>query len=195
MDKEFYQLTFNAVNTAILVIDDSNCILAVNPAFLKLFSQNTHTQDDFVGKDLFSHPVLATNNLCENYQQLLSGEAKTITNVVIPQSENDNDICFNIHLHPYTTADTQSNAYLLFHDNVTELVAANEETKMANDLLDEIQEVTGFGWWDLYIPTQKATWSKQLFNLLEYDPDVLMLNQKNFLSEFILKIEKRLLLH
>ena len=182
MDKELYQLTFNAVNTAILVIDDSDCILAINPAFLKLFSQNTLTQDDFIGKDLFSHPVLATNNLCANYQQLLSGEAKTITNVVIPQSENVNDIFLNIHLHPYTTMGTQTNAYLLLHDNVTELVAANESTKMVNDLLNEIQEVVGFGWWDLHIPSQKATWSKQLFYLLGHDPDVVNAEPEKFLE-------------
>lgn len=182
MDKEFYQLTFNAIDSAILVIDDSECILAINPAFLKLLNQNTLSQDDFVGKDLFSHPVLATNNLSENYQQLLSGEANTITNVVISQSQNVNDTYLNIHIHPYTISDTQTNAYLLIHDNVTELVAANNSTIIANDLLNEIQEVSGFGWWDLDIPTQKATWSKQLFKILEYDSDVINASSEKFLE-------------
>ena len=182
MDKEFCQLIFNAVDSAILVIDDSECILAINPAFLKLLNQNTLSQDDFVGKNLFSHPVLATNNLSENYQQLLSGEANTITNVVISQSQNVNDTYLNIHIHPYTISDTQTNAYLLIHDNVTELVAANNSTIIANDLLNEIQEVSGFGWWDLNITTQKATWSKQLFKILEYDSDVINASSEKFLE-------------
>ena len=183
MNIEFYQQTFNAINAPILVVDDSGRILAVNPAFLKLFSVTPHAQVDYVGNDLFSHPVLASNNLCEMYQQLLSGDANTITNVVIPQSENADDTCFDIHIYPCSaSADTPTNNYLVVHNDVTDLVAANEKATKANDLLDEIQEVASFGWWDLDIPTQTAVWSKQLYYLLGYEPGVDEAEPEKFLA-------------
>ena len=183
MNIELYQQTFNAINAPILVVDDSGRILAVNPAFLNLFSVTPHTQADFVGKDLFSHPVLASHNLCERYQQLLSGDAKTITNVVIPQSENANETCFDIEIYPCSTsADTTTNTYLVIHNDVTDLVAANESATQARDLLDEIQEVASFGWWVLDIPSQTAVWSKQLFYLLGYEPGADKAEPEKFLA-------------
>jgi len=183
MNIELYQQTFNAINVPILVVDDSGLVLAVNPAFLKLFSVTPHTQADYVGKDLFSHPVLASNNLCEMYQQLLRGDAKTITNVDIPQSENASEVSFDIHIYPCSTsADTPTNTYLVVHNDVTDLVAANESATQARDMLDEIQEVASFGWWVLDIPSQTAVWSKQLFYLLGYEPGVDKAESEKFLA-------------
>jgi len=180
MDKAYHQLVFEAVKTAILVADDSDRIRAVNPGFLEILGQSTFTQDDFVGKELLSHPVLVEFNLCNSYQQLINGEAETITNVVIPQPGNDS--CFNIYFHSYAASDTQENVYLFFHEDVTKLTAAMESAKMANDLLDEIQEVSGFGWWDLDIASQTATWSKQEFYILDYEPGVEKASSEKFMA-------------
>ena len=182
MDKQFNQLIFNEVNTALLVVDDSDDILAVNPAFLELFSAKTLEQDDFVGTSLFSHPILVSSKLSEIYQQLLCGKTQKITNFILPQSVNVNGTHLNIHIHASATTAKHNNAYLLIHEDVTELLAAKESEKRANDMLDEIQEVASFGWWDLHIPSQTAVWSKQLFYLLGYEYGVDEAESEKFLA-------------
>ena len=181
MDIDYYQHSFNASDAAILVIDGSDSILAANPAFLDLFNSLSLTSQDFIGKCVFSHPVLIENNLCNVYKQLLNAEGDKRKIVVMPQEEN-NTSSYEVYLQSFAASDTQSSINIIFHDDVTDLVKAHESAKQAQDMLDEIQEATNFGWWDLDIQSQSAVWSKQLFYLLGYDPDTEHAESEKFLD-------------
>ena len=184
MSNDYYSQVFDAVNTAILVVDEAGCIIDVNATFLKLFPKTVQSKKHFIGGNCVTHSDLKANKLCEVYQKLLKENVKEIPNVAIPQSESAGNSCFDIHIHPSeTTLDSVvTNVYFLIHDDVTNLVVANESATRAKDMLDEIQEVSGFGWWDLDIPNQTAVWSKQLFYILGYTPGVDEATSANFIA-------------
>lgn len=182
MDNKYYHQAFNAINTAILVVNDAGSILDVNTAFLNLFPKTVQSKDEFIGSDCFTHPVLAANYLCEVYQQLINGDNEAVANVLLTCSESSNLSSYKIHINRCATKTEQSQTFLFIHENVSHLASTYGPSLQANDLLDAIHEVASFGWWNLNIPEKSAVWSKQLFNILGYKPGINKATAENFIA-------------
>ncbi|MDH5446600.1 MAG: EAL domain-containing protein [Gammaproteobacteria bacterium] len=177
MNSELFQQSFDVVSSALLIVDGSGQIHAVNSAFIQLCAQGAYCSDDFVGEKLINHPHLPSS-LIEAYQQLLGGEVSSLSSISVPVTDDGVKAWFNISLHSFSSSDS----YIIVHENITDMIAITDLAEQATNMLDEIQEVMGFGWWNLDIKKQQAIWSKQVFSILGYDPDVDKPTPENFLS-------------
>jgi PAS domain S-box-containing protein len=94
--EEKYRSIFDKVPASIMLSDKDGKIVAVNPYHITHIGKGKTTPEDYLGKNLATHPSNVSAGLSETYAGLLKGEPFDLKDVYFPATTGGTDGYFNV---------------------------------------------------------------------------------------------------
>ena len=178
---DHYRSIFNCLPLPVLVVDAQGVVIDVNPYFLSLVCVGQYTRDDLLGKSIVNHPAAVQCGLSVVYSSLLDGDTEYAGHICVSDGNEGKPLYVDVTAFPVDLS-TSKAGIMFVHTDVTDTVLSQQSLDKNHILMDEIQEVTGLGSWDMHVPSGTAMWSREEFRLLGYDPDKDEATLDNFLA-------------
>ncbi|WP_281983176.1 chemotaxis protein CheB [Thalassorhabdomicrobium marinisediminis] len=125
------------------------------------------SRDDAVGENLFDLiPPEAVDSVRQNDAKVLAGEDQTTPETVLFRDSDPEDPSYlAIERHRYIDPVTQEPTVYTMAMDVTEIVTATGHTKATIERFRHLQELAGFGYWELDPVNKTIFWSSKVFDI------------------------------
>ncbi len=123
--EEKFRKIFETVPTSIVLLDKDGQIVDINPYHLNHVGKGKTTKENFIGKNIVTHPSIVNAGLSETYKNVLKGEPFDHKDVYFPFLTSGIDGYFNVKGAPILK-DDEVIAAVITHENITERVRAEE---------------------------------------------------------------------
>jgi len=94
--EERYRSIFETVPSSIILVDKDGQIVDLNPYHLTHTAKGQVPSEDFIGKNIVTHPTIVNAGLSETYKGVLEGESFDQKNVYFPSVMSGEDGYFNV---------------------------------------------------------------------------------------------------
>ena len=123
--EERYRGIFGMAPTSIILIDKDGQMIDVNPYHLTHIARGKIPKEDFVGKNIITHPTIVKAGLSETYKRMLEGEPFGQQDVYFPSLVTGGDGYFNVKGTPLLK-DGEVIGAVVMHQDITKRVRAEE---------------------------------------------------------------------
>lgn len=175
-----YEHIFRYSPDGIVICDSSGKILKINPAVGLIFG---YTDDELIGKkiNLFIPPELRANHdsYFRNYQVNPSSRNMS-QDMALPGIRKDGTSIFlgiSISILP---AKDQNNLYLAIVRDTTQFKLKSQELEKNTIQLQEALQLSKIGNWEYDLIKDQLTWSREVFEIFELDPNNFFPSLENF---------------
>jgi len=141
--EERYRTIFETVPTSIILVDKEGKMIDINPYHLKHISMGNTRKEDFIGKNIITHPTIVKAGLSEIYKKVLEGESLNLKDQYFPKLTSGSDGYFNIRAVPLFK-NNEVIGVIFAHEDITdrkkreEIVKKEEQEKSI--ILENIRE-------------------------------------------------------
>jgi len=139
--EERYRTIFETVPASIIVLDKDGQIIDINPNHVARVAKNRVAKEDFIGKDIVTHPTVVNAGLTESYKGLLAGESFEEQNVYFPTLLAGVDGYFNVKGVPVCKNGDVIGA-IVIHEDITEYRKAEEKLRKRNEELTALNAIS-----------------------------------------------------
>lgn len=181
MALDIYRQYFEVLTIPVIVLDTNGKVLEINQAYINQFCFGAVDQGEVVGKHIYALPFASQIGIAKIYGAMQNSSESEKHIATIPVDGDTNEPSFEITSNPLFN-DGERFATIFTHHDISEITKLKKALKDQEILLDEIQEVSGLGSWDLHLPSGKAIWSKEEYRLLGYDPEKDDATAENFIA-------------
>ena len=121
------------------------------------------------------------NHWRDAHRRALAGEV--VTGTAEPLQRRDGSTLWGRwEVHPWRAADGSIGGVVIFAENVTARVVAEQALRDSQQRLAEAQRVAAIGSWQIDLPSQRLWWSDECFRLFERNPALGGLTYEEFLG-------------
>jgi PAS domain S-box-containing protein len=126
--EEKYRGIFNTVPTSIVLINKDGQIIDINPHHVNHIGKGQVTKEDFIGKDIVTHPSIVNAGLSETYKRVLEGGPFDQKKVYFPALTGGTEGYFNVRGVPLFK-DGEVIGAITTHEDITARKQAEEQIK------------------------------------------------------------------
>lgn len=137
-----YRDIFETIPASIIVLDKNGHMIDINPYHLTQIAKGQTPKEDFVGKNILTHPTIVKSGLSETYKKLLEGEPFARKDVYFPHLTTGANGYFNIRGVPFLKDDEVIGA-IVIHEDITEHKLAKEELVRIRKALEGASDAIG----------------------------------------------------
>jgi len=167
--EEIYRSIFEAVPASIILVKKDGQMVDINSYHINNISKGNVTKEDFMGKDITTHPSVIKAGLSETYKKVLGGKPFDLKDVYFPTTSGATDGYFNVKGVPLIK-DGETVGAIITHDDVTERKHAEEALKKTMKNLFMAQEMAQLGSWEWDVITDELHWSDETYRLFGWEP-------------------------
>ncbi|TFG23088.1 MAG: PAS domain-containing sensor histidine kinase [Promethearchaeota archaeon] len=117
--QERYRNIFDTVPTSLILVDKEGIIIDINPYHLKHLAMGKTRKEEFIGKNIFTHPTIMNAGLSEKYKKVLEGEPLNLKDQYFPSLTTGSDGYFNIRAVPLFKNEDVIGA-IFTHEDITD---------------------------------------------------------------------------
>jgi len=160
-EKEFYS-AFNAMRSAVWIIDKDHCILKANSAVERLFNKNN---SEIIGKKCWT--------IVHGTDQPIKGCPVLKANQSLQQEFIElqiNERWFEIVVDPILDYRGRPSKYIHIITDITASKRISDKLQRSQQLLANAQRLAKTGGWEWNVERQKMYWTKELYRLHGFEP-------------------------
>nr|WP_281167892.1 PAS domain-containing sensor histidine kinase [Desulfobacter curvatus] len=161
-EKEFYS-AFNAMKSAVWIIDKDHYILKSNNAANRLFN---HTKLEIIGKKCWEI-VHGTDRPVKECPLLKAGQSLQQESIELQINER----WFEVVVDPILDSKGKPSKYIHIITDITESKLISEQLERSQQLLANAERLAKAGGWEWNIDQQTMYWTTELYRLHEFDPN------------------------
>ncbi|MEB2787356.1 PAS domain-containing sensor histidine kinase [Algoriphagus persicinus] len=181
-DYNIYEYIFRRLPDGVVICDSSGQILKINPAVGLIFG---YTDDELIGKkiNLFIPPELRANHdlYFRSYQANPSSRNMS-QDMALPGIRKDGTTIFlGISINILPSKD-QNNLYLAIIRDTTQFKLKSQELEKNTIQLQEALQLSKMGHWEYDLIKDKLTWSREVFEIFELDPNIFFPSNEKFIN-------------
>lgn len=117
--EERYRNIFETVPTSLILVDKEGIMIDINPYHLKHIARDKTPKEEFIGKNIITHPTIVKAGLSEKYKKVLEGEPLNLKDQYFPSLSSGLDGYFNIRAVPLFKNETVIGA-IFTHEDITD---------------------------------------------------------------------------
>ncbi|WP_242637592.1 PAS domain-containing sensor histidine kinase [Desulfobacter hydrogenophilus] len=160
-EKELYS-AFNAMKSAVLIIDKDHYILKSNSAAERLFNKN---DSKIIGKKCWT-VVHGTAQPIKDCPVLKAGQSLQQESIELQINER----WFEIVVNPILDYRRRPSKYIHIITDITDSKRLSDQLHRSQQLLANTQRLAKTGGWEWNIERQKMYWTKELYRLHGFEP-------------------------
>ena len=131
--EEKYRNIFENIPISIILINKDGQIVDINPYHLNNIAKGAIPKENYIGKNILTHPTVINAGLSEYYKRVLKGEPFTINDVHFPTTLAGPRGYFNVNGMPLFKEDEVVGAVIM-HEDITKRRQMEEELLKAKKL-------------------------------------------------------------
>lgn len=167
--EEKYRNIFERAPTSILVFDKDGYIIDVNPFHITRIGKGKTAKEDYIGKNIITHPSIVSAGLSKSYAKLFEGESFELYSVYFPITTGGTPAYLNIKGVPLFKEGKVIGAIAL-HEDITDIKKAEEALRSSEERFKLVASATFDAIWDWDLITDRIVWNEGLKTLFGY-PD------------------------
>lgn len=160
-EKEFYS-AFNAMKSAVWIIDKDHCIVKSNKAAERLFNQSNL---EMIGKKCWQI-VHGTDQPVKDCPLIKASQSLQQESIELQINER----WFEVVVDPILNSKGKPSKFIHIITDITESKRTSDKLERSQQLLANAQRLAKTGGWEWNVEHQKMYWTKELYRLHGFEP-------------------------